>query len=132
MNEAYIRRLIETLKDYGYHRNETFMTRNTAKEAARVLEELTAEKFVPLKPGRCEHACFFNLDDGRVIATRCKKTKVGHGRQHEGRGEDQFPLEACYWLPGDKHEFRTDRTDFYAWIVKEGDFGAAEDSRESS
>jgi len=44
MDRAYINRVVKNLRDYGYHRNELFMTRAMAKEAADLIEELDARR----------------------------------------------------------------------------------------
>lgn len=54
------------------------------------------------------------------LATRCKKSLVGHGPKHEGRGLDQFPYQVIQWEKGDRREFETVREDFYAWEVESG------------
>lgn len=42
MDEEYVDRIVENLRDYGYHRNELFVSRRMAKEAANVIERLRA------------------------------------------------------------------------------------------
>lgn len=65
---------------------------------------------------RCPWAIHF----GTTLATRCKKSLVGHGHKHEGRGLPKFPYQVIEWEKGHRWEFETEREDFYAWEVNDG------------
>lgn len=66
---------------------------------------------------RCPMAIKF----GVTLHTRCR-LDARHNtfsstamRQHEGRGLEHYPEQAIHWLPGDRREYETDRTDEYSW-----------------
>ena len=44
MDKEYIRRIVNYLRDYGFHRNELFISRAMAKEAADLIEMLAANR----------------------------------------------------------------------------------------
>jgi hypothetical protein len=58
--------------------------------------------------------CPFAIDFGYTLTTRCKLAE-GHFGNHEGRGLEQFPDQIVEWLPGDRREFESNRTDERAW-----------------
>lgn len=63
---------------------------------------------------RCRWAILFGL----TLHTRCGKA-AGHLERgdgaHEGRGLARFADQSVMWLPGDRREYETRRTDTHAW-----------------
>jgi hypothetical protein len=64
---------------------------------------------------RCEYAIHFGI----TLHTRCmlpadhvkRKATV----KHIGGGLSHFPGQTLEWLPGDRREYVTDRTDKFTW-----------------
>ena len=67
--------------------------------------------------------CPWAIKGGVTLTTRCTLTE-GHEEalprepKHVGRGLPAFPYQRIMWLPGDRREFKTERTDEYAWEAK--------------
>jgi hypothetical protein len=50
-----------------------------------------------------------------TLTTRCKKKPHPDDTEHNANGLKDFPYQRINWFAGDRREFRTERTDEYAW-----------------
>ena len=58
--------------------------------------------------------CPWAINFGGSLHTRCR-WQVGHESYHQGNGLEQFEYQRIDWLPGDRREYETDRTEEHAW-----------------
>lgn len=71
--------------------------------------------------------CRWAIGFGPTLHTRCARP-AGHGVDnpadtetwHEAKGLAQFPYQRIEWMPGDRREYESDRTDDHAWEVPGG------------
>jgi hypothetical protein len=59
--------------------------------------------------------CPWAIKFGTSLTTRCQKEDGHHGEKHEGKGLQEFAYQRISWFAGDRREFKTERTDEFAW-----------------
>ena len=70
----------------------------------------TSQSFSSSTEVRCPWAVAF----GPTLRTRCIRQE-GHAGMHEGPGLERFAYQHISWLPGDRRQFQSSRTDEVAW-----------------
>lgn len=67
--------------------------------------------------GLIAERCPWAIKWGVTLHTRCMLAPdhTSNGGMHQGRGLEQFSYQRIEWLPGDRREYQSSRTDEYCW-----------------